>query len=380
MTTVEEMSEVVAVRSACAALSVAPASYYRWKSPASEAEPVDRRRPPLALSVEEEQAVLADLHSERFMDLAPAEVYATLLEEGVFHCSLRSMYRVLDRNAEVKERRNQLRHPVAAKPELLATGPNQVWSWDITMLKGPVKWSYFYLYVVLDIFSRYVVGWLIAPRESAALAEQLIEASCHKQNIDKNQLTLHADRGPSMTSQTVAQLLARLSITKSHSRPYTSNDNPYSEAMFKTLKYRPGFPERFGAPEDAIGFGRSFFPWYNTEHRHAGIAYLTPEVVHYGQAAEVLAARAAALRQAFEANPSRFKNRPPTLPALPTEVWINPPAERKSDGSTKIDVHSWPVIDAMKSAQGTANPRIAVDTAAVKCNDEDEATELIVLH
>ena len=315
------------------------------------------------------------------MDLAPAEVYATLLEEGTYHCSLRTMYRVLDRNAEVRERRNQLRHPVATKPELLATGPNQVWSWDITMLKGPVKWSYFYLYVILDIFSRYVVGWLIAPRESAALAEQLIEASCHKQNVDKNQLTLHADRGPSMTSQTVAQLLARLSITKSHSRPYTSNDNPFSEAMFKTLKYRPEFPERFGSPEDAIGFGRSFFPWYNTEHRHAGIGYLTPEVVHYGQAAEVLAARAATMCRAYEANPSRFKNRPPTLPAPPAEVWINPPAERKHDDSTRIDVYSWPLIDAVKSAQGTATPPIVGgDTATVNYNDEDDPTELIVLH
>jgi putative transposase len=379
MTTVEQMSEVVPVRGACAALNVAPASYYRWKNPPS-GERVDRRRPPLVLSAGEETAVLADLHSERFMDLAPAEVYATLLEEGTYHCSLRTMYRVLDRHAEVRDRRNQLRHPVAAKPELLATGPNQVWSWDITMLKGPVKWTYFYLYVILDIFSRYAVGWLIAPRESAALAEQLIEASCQKHNVDKNQLTLHADRGPSMTSQTVAQLLARLSITKSHSRPYTSNDNPFSEAMFKTLKYRPGFPERFGAPEDAIGFGRSFFPWYNTEHRHAGIGYLTPEVVHYGQAAEVLAARAAALRQAYEANPSRFKNRPPTLPAPPTEVWINPPPARKSDGQPRIDVYSWPAIDAMKSAQGTGVPGIAVDTAAVKHNDDNEATELIVLH
>lgn len=359
MTTVEQMSEVVPVRGACAAVNVPPSSYYRWKRPQQSAEKVDGRRPPLVLSADEEKSVLADLHSKRFMDLAPAEVHATLLEEGIYRCSLRTMYRVLDRHAEVRDRRNQLRHPVAAKPELLATAPNQVWSWDITMLKGPVKWTYFYLYVILDIFSRYVVGWLIANRESAVLAEQLIEASCHKQNVDKDQLTLHADRGPSMTSQTVAQLLARLSITKSHSRPYTSNDNPFSEAMFKTLKYRPGFPERFGAIEDAIGFGRSFFPWYNTEHRHAGIGYLTPEVVHYGQAADVLAARAAALRQAYEAHPSRFKNKPPTLPAPPTEVWINPPPERKSDGRPKIDVHSWPTIDAMRVVQGTGSPPIA---------------------
>jgi putative transposase len=378
MTTVEQMSEVVPVRRACAALKVPPSSYYRWKRPQQSVEKVDRRRPPLVLSADEEKGVLADLHSERFMDVAPAEVHATLLEEGTYRCSLRTMYRVLDRHGEVRDRRNQLRHPAAAKPELLATGPNQVWSWDITMLKGPVKWTYFYLYVILDIFSRYVVGWLIASRESAALAEQLIEVSCHKHNVDEEQLTLHADRGPSMTSQSVAQLLARLSITKSHSRPHTSNDNPFSESMFKTLKYRPGFPERFGAIEDAIGFGRSFFPWYNKEHRHAGIGFLTPEVVHYGRSADILAARAAALRQAFEAHPNRFKHTPPKLPAPPTEVWINPPPERKSDASTKINVHSWPTIDATRSAKGTDTPRINNSTAAP--SESNDAEQRHVLH
>ncbi len=379
MTTVEQMSEVVPVRGACAALNVPPASYYRWKKPPA-CETVDRRRPPLALSEAEEKSVLAELNNERFMDLAPPEVHAILLEEGIFHCSLRTMYRVLERNAEVRERRNQLRHPVAAKPELLATGPNQVWSWDITMLKGPAKWTYYYLYVILDIFSRYVVGWMITDRESAALAERLIEASYEKQGVGKDELVLHADRGPSMTSQTVAQMLARLSITKSHSRPYTSNDNPFSEALFKTVKYRPEFPERFGAPEIALSFGRTFFPWYNTEHRHSGIGYLTPDVVHHGRATEVLAARATALRHAFEANPSRFKHRIPTLPAPPTEVWINPPEGRKSGAQSKIGVHSWPVIDATVSAQGTGTPPIAANTPAVNHNDEDEATQLIMLH
>jgi putative transposase len=378
MNTVEQMSEVVAVRQACSALNVPRSSYYRWKFPQPTEQEVDRQRPPLALSSEEETAVLADLHSERFMDLAPAEVHATLLEEGIYRCSLRTMYRVLERHAEVRERRNQLRHPIATKPELLATAPNQVWSWDITMLKGPVKWTYFYLYVILDIFSRYVVGWLIANRESAALAEQLIEASCQKQNVDKNQLTLHADRGPSMTSQTVAQLLARLSITKSHSRPYTSDDNPFSEAMFKTLKYRPDFPERFGGIEDAIAFGRSFFPWYNKEHRHAGIGFLTPEVVHYRLSADVLAARAAALRQAFAAHPNRFKHVPPKLPAPPAEVWINAPPERKTDGQSKIDVHSWPTINAMNSVKGTGTSKINSSTAASsKSNDADEPQVLL---
>lgn len=374
MTTVERMSEVVPVRAACSSLNVPPASYYRWKSPPTAEKAVDRRRPPLVLSAEEESAVLAELNSERFMDLSPAEAYAILLEEGVYHCSLRTMYRVLERHAEVRERRNQLRHPVATKPELLATAPNQVWSWDITMLKGPAKWTYYYLYVILDIFSRYVVGWMIAERESARLAERLIEATCRKEDIDRDQLTLHADQGPSMTSQTVAQLLARLSITKSHSRPYTSNDNPFSEAMFKTMKYRPEFPDRFGAPEDALGFARTFFPWYNTEHRHAGIGYLTPDVVHHGRAAEVLAQRAAALRQAFEANPARFKHKPPQLPAPPSEVWINPPPERRSPGRTKIGVHSWPVIDASSSTHTVGTPEIHA------ADDDTNQSELIVLH
>jgi putative transposase len=379
MTTVEQMSEVVTVRAACAALTVPPASYYRWKSPPAS-ETADRRQPPLALSGQEEKSVLAELHSDRFMDLSPAAVHAMLLEEGTYHCSLRTMYRVLDRNAEVRERRNQLRHPVAAKPELLATAPNQVWSWDITMLKGPAKWTYYYLYVIVDIFSRYVVGWMIADRESAALAEQLIEASYQKQGVGKGDLVLHADRGPSMTSQTVAQMLARLSITKSHSRPYTSNDNPFSEALFKTVKYRPEFPDRFGAPEDALSFGRTFFRWYNTDHRHSGIGYLTPDVVHHGQASAVLAARAATLRQAFAEHPTRFKHKPPTLPAPPTEVWINPPAERKCGAQSKIGVHSWPVIDATTSTKGTGTPEIGADVPAITPGDHTPTVMTIVLH
>lgn len=381
MATVEEMSGVATVRGACSALNVPPASYYRWKAPPATEEVVDRRRPPLVLSAEEESVVLAELNSDRFMDLSPAEAYATLLDEGIYHCSLRTMYRVLERNAQLRERRNQLRYPVVAKPELLATAANQVWSWDITMLKGPAKWTYYYLYVILDIFSRYVVGWMIADRESAQLAEQLIEASCRKQNIAPDQLTLHADRGPSMTSQTVGQLLARLSITKSHSRPYTSNDNPFSEAMFKTLKYRPEFPDRFGAPEDAIGFCRAFFAWYNTEHRHGGIGYLTPEVVHYGNAAEVLAQRADALGRAFETNPARFKHKPPQLPAPPSEVWINPPTQRKLRGESKTDVHSGPVIDATTPIHTQGTPEIvAAHTATLNSIDEAYQTEPKVLH
>ena len=244
-----------------------------------------RRNDPIpswTLSPEERQKVLDLLHTDRFVDQSPREVYATLLDEGTYLCSVRSMYRVLDEQGEVRERRDQLRHPVYQPPELLATGPNQVWSWDITKLKGPVKWTYYYLYVLLDIFSRYVVGWMVAHREQASLARKLIEETCEKQTIEPGQLLVHSDRGPSMSSKPVALLLADLGVTKSHSRPHVSNDNPYSESQFKTLKYRPEFPERFGSMEDARGFCQTFFPWYNTEHHHSGIGFLTPEQVHYG--------------------------------------------------------------------------------------------------
>jgi len=242
------------------------------------------------------------------------------------------MYRILEENQEVRERRNQLRHPAYQKPELLATGPNQVWSWDITKLLGPVKWSYFYLYVIMDIFSRYVVGWMVATRESAALAERLIKGICEKQGIEPGQLTIHADRGSSMKSKPVALLLADLGVTKTHSWPYTSNDNPYSESQFKTLKYRPEFPDRFGAIEDARSFCQVFFPWYNKEHRHTGIGLLTPEMVHYGQAQAVLRARKEVLSTAYQRHPERFVRKEPSPQPLPEAVWINPPKIATSDG------------------------------------------------
>jgi putative transposase len=269
--------------------------------------------------------VVDTLHSQRFVDKAPHEIYATLLDEGYYLCSIRTMYRILDQHGEVKERRNQLSHPTYQKPELLATGPNQVWSWDITKLLGPVKWSYYYLYVILDIFSRYVVGWMVAPCESAQLAKHLIEQTCNKQQIQPGQLTIHADRGSSMKSKPVAFLLADLGVTKTHSRPHTSDDNPYSEAQFKTLKYRPGFPGRFGSIEDARSFSQGFFPWYNNEHRHVGISLLTPEMVHYGLAREVLQARDTVLRTAYDAHPERFVRKVPQTPPLPPAAWINPP-------------------------------------------------------
>lgn len=259
------------------------------------------------------------------MDDSPAEVYATLLDEDTYLCSVRTMYRLLARHDEMRERRNQLRHPAYHKPELLATQPNQVWTWDITKLLGPAKWTYFYLYVIMDIFSRYVVGWMVAHRESATLAERLIAQTLTKQGIGRDQLTVHADRGPAMTSKPVAFLLADLGVTKTHSRPYTSTDNPYSEAQFRTMKYRPDFPSRFGSIVDARTFCRQFFPWYNTEHHHSGIGLLTPETLHYGRAEAATAARRKVLLAAYAAHPERFVNKPPEPPALPTAAWINPP-------------------------------------------------------
>jgi putative transposase len=268
------------------------------------------------------------LHEERFMDKAPAEVYARLLDEAIYLCSIRTMYRILHAANEVKERRNRVRHPAYSKPELLATGPNQVWSWDITKLKGPAKWQHYCLYVIIDIFSRCVVGWMIAERESETLAKRFIADTLRKHGIKPGDLVLHADRGAAMTSKPVAQLLADLGVTKTHSRPHTSNDNPYSEAHFKTLKYRPDFPERFGSIEDVRSFCRSFFRWYNHEHYHSGIALLTPASVHLGRAAEVIHRRSAVLEAAYEAHPERFVTKKPSHALVPTAAWINPPTSK----------------------------------------------------
>src|SRR3954465_13815584 len=236
-----------------------------------------------------------------------------------------SLNRILEEDGATRERRDHLTHPAYQKPELLATAPNQLWSWDITKLRGPVKWTYFYLYVILDVFSRYVVGWMVAPREGAELARKLIEETCEKQNIQPDQLGLHADRGSAMRSKPVALLLADLSVTKTHSRPYTSNDNPYSESQFRTMKYRPDFPDRFGCIQDSRAFCQHFFQWYNEEHRHSGIALLTPAVVHFGETQTVLARRQVVLDTAYQAHPDRFVRRPPKPLPLPEAVWINRP-------------------------------------------------------
>ncbi len=329
MTTVTELGPRLGIAPTCAALGLPRATYYRRRRPQSA--PAPRPRSPRALSPDDHAAVLARLHEPRFVDLAPAEVYATLLDEGEYLCSERTMYRVLAAQHEVRDRRDQLRHPRYAVPELLARRPNELWSWDITKLLGPAKWTYFYLYVMLDVFSRYVVGWMVAHRESATLAERFIHETCARQEIRRDQLTIHADRGSAMTSKPVAFLLADLGVTKTHSRPHVSNDNPFSEAQFKTLKYRPDFPERFGAIQDARAHCQVFFPWYNTEHRHTGLGLLTPHDVHYGLAEARVVARAEILAAAHAAHPERFPRGMPQPPPPPMAVWINPPKTRATE-------------------------------------------------
>jgi putative transposase len=323
------------IRGACTVVGAAQAGYYRRHraslAPARRAPIAHRdRAQPRALSGAERQAILDALHSERFADLAPAEVWAILLDEGVYLGSQSTFCRLLRTAGETRERRRQATHPAAVKPELLATGPNQVYSWDITKLHGPAKWTYYYLYVILDIYSRYAAGWMLATRESAALAEKLIADTCTKQHIRAGQLTIHADRGSSMTSRPVAFLLADLGVTQSHSRPHVSNDNPYSEAQFKTLKYRPGFPARFTSIEAARAHCQRFFTWYNTEHRHSGLGLHTAADVHHGQAAAIREQRAAVLSAAFAAHPERFVRQPPRPPRLPARSWINPPEQTET--------------------------------------------------
>ena len=323
MQSVELAVPELGVVPACEALGVPRASFYRWRAPAHG--PHARRHSPRALTPEERAKVLDTLHEERFVDQAPREVAATLMDEGTRLCSVSTMYRVLRDNQEVRERRDQLRHPAYAAPELLAERPNQVWSWDITKLKGPEKWSYFQLYVIIDIFSRYIVGWMVAHSESAVLAERLIAVTCKRQNIAPGQLTSHADRGTSLKSQTVAQLHVDLGVLKTHSRPHVSDDNPYSEAQFKTLKYRPDFPDRFGSLQDARAHFLKFDHWYNHEHHHSGIADLTPADVHFGRAQARLDAHQRVLHAAYAEHPERFVHGPPRAPTLPPAAWINPP-------------------------------------------------------
>ena len=326
--TVEELTPIIGTRPACRAVGASPATIYRQRRPPEPKPRQPRATPERALSQAERQQVLDVLHSERFVDVSPEETWATLLDEGTYLCSARTMYRILAaHHGGVRDRRNQLTHPPYAKPELLAERPNELWSWDVSKLKGPARWTYYYLYVILDVFSRYVVGWTVQHRETAQLAKALIEQATEQQEITPKILTLHADRGGPMRSKPVAFLLADLGVTKTHSRPYTSTDNPYSESNFKTLKYRPEFPSRFDSIEHARAHCRAFFAWYNHAHRHSGIGLMTPAAVHHSQAQQLYDLRAAVLAEAHARNPERFVRKPPAPPELPAATWINRPKE-----------------------------------------------------
>ena len=338
---IESMGDAVPVKQLCAALGFPRSTLYRLQQPVAAPLP-DRepRRSPRALSAPEKAAVREVLNSERFADQAPRQVYGALLDEGEYHCSISTMYRILAEHGEVNERRAQRTHPTYTRPELLATAPNQVWSWDITWLRGPGKWQHFYLYVILDIFSRYVVGWLLAEEESGQMAEPLIAETCRKQGIQRDQLTLHADRGAPMTAQSVAQLLEELGVSKSHSRPHTSDDNPFSEAQFKTLKYRPDYPGRFESLEQARRWATGFFDWYNNEHRHSRLGLMTPAAVHWGLEQQLTQQRQQVLQAAYAAHPERFVKGLPKPPQRPEAVWINPPLAASSPAATETATHT----------------------------------------
>jgi putative transposase len=318
-----ELATQIGVKSACEVLNVPRSRVYRARQPKAEAKP--RPTPSHALSTAERKQVRQTLNSERFMDLPPRQVYAALLDEGTYLCHWRTMYRILSNHDEVHERRLLRRHPTYKKPELLAERPNEVWSWDITHLRGPVTWSGYKLYTVLDIFSRYVVGWMIAEVESSELAKQLIAETAGKQGIQPDQLTLHADNGAPMKGKPLSQLLVDLNITSSHSRPHTSDDNPFSEAQFKTMKYRPDYPDHFGSITIAQHWARPFFEWYNHQHYHSGLNLMTPASVHYGEADTVQQQRQHVMLGAYQTHPERFIRGIPLVKGAPTAVWINPP-------------------------------------------------------
>jgi putative transposase len=320
-----DLEAATSTKRACALLGASRATLYRRRNPPTRPAPAPRPEPPNKLSETERQQILTELRSEQYCDLAPAQVWARLLDDGIYLCSIRTMYRLLAIAGENRERRRQRTHPAKKKPELIATAPNQVWSWDITKLQGPQRGAFYQLYVIIDIFSRYVVGWTIANTETGELAKEFIADTLTQHGIEPDQLALHADRGTSMTSKPVAQLLIDLGVDRSHSRPHVSNDNPYSEAHFKTLKYCPAFPAQFGSIEDARAFCTAFFDYYNHQHRHSGIGLHTPASVHYGTATEIQAQRTATLEAAYAANPARFRHQRPTPPKLPTTAWINQP-------------------------------------------------------
>jgi putative transposase len=361
MVAIEAVTTTGETAALCHSVGLARATLYRRRQHARVSAPTPRGPSSRALVQAERQAVLDILHSERFVDQSPAEVQATLLEEQTYLCSTRTMYRILDAAQEVRERRDQARHPTYAKPELVATAPNQIWSWDITKLKGPIPYLYYSMYVILDLFSRYVVGWMVAAHENAHLAERLIDATCRKQGIGPHQLTIHADRGAPMRSKLVAELFSDLSIAASHSRPRISNDNPFSEAQFRTFKYRPEFPDRFGAIEHARSVGRDLFAWYNDAHHHSGLSYLTPADVHYGRATATLAVRHRTRLAAYAAHPERFVQGPPRLEILPHAVWINPPAKSTAQDAPGTTI----VTPADPQHRGIGGPQLVLGTSAI---------------
>lgn len=333
MDAVEQVAPELGVAEACRVIGVPRSSFYRHRRPPRGQSCIIERPPtrapqrPNALSADERASILDACRAARFVDASPMQIYFTLLDEGTYLGSWRSYYRVLAGHGEIRERRDQLRHPNHPIPRLKATGPNEVWTWDVTKLLGPAKWNYYYLYVLLDLYSRYAVGFTVASADTAAIARWLISETLDKYGVDPRSLTIHSDRGASQTAKPVAHLMADLGITKSLSRPRVSNDNPFSEAHFKTLKYRPAFPDRFQTKEHAGEFCRSFMRWYNQDHRHSGIGYMTPADVYFGRTDQIHTVRAAALNAAFASHPERFVRKPPEPPVLPEVVWINRPVE-----------------------------------------------------
>ncbi len=346
MSAVAQLVPAMATRRALRALGAAPATWYRRRAARPRAVARLRPAPPLALSAAEREQILATLNSPRFADTTPYTAWARLLDEGTYLASVRTFYRVLAASGLVQERRAQLVHPAHVKPELVATAPNQVWRWDITRLRSAQKWQFFYLYVLLDIFSRYVVGWLVASAENAGLASALIEETCAKHGIARDTLILHSDRGTPMRAKTTAELLVDLGVAASFSRPRVSNDNPFSESQFKTLKYRPEFPACFAGLDQARSHLRAFFTWYNGAHRHSGIGFMTPTMVHFAQAPAIDTQRRQVLHAAYAAHPGRFKGRPPMPPAVPTLVGINlpPPQPQPQPTETRNDVTTTPAL------------------------------------
>jgi putative transposase len=318
------LAEQTSTARACELLGKPRGSHYRDRRPVPlvPAQRTPRASPPNALTVAEQDAIIKVLTGPRFCDKSVAQTWAILLDEGVYLASMSTMHRLLRLIGQAGDRRDQAAHPARARPELTATKPGQVWTWDITKLRGPDRGVYYDLYVIIDIYSRYVVGWTVAAREDADIAKALIASAARVHGAPGS---LHADRGTSMTSKPVAQLLVDLGVARSHSRPHVSNDNPFSEAQFKTLKYCPAYPGRFGSLADARAFCETFFSYYNHEHRHSGIGLHTPASVHFGTAAQVRAQRAATLDAAYAANPDRFRRRP-VPPKLPDAAWINQPS------------------------------------------------------